>query len=222
LILLVVIAFIPLLAFAVVMVILSARNERAIFERGATERTRALITAVDAELKSSITSLEALATSRQLENEDFRAFYDEAGRVLKSQPGWRTIIVSLPSGESLINLQRPFGGKVPPVVEKRSFNQVLKTVRPAVGDVLFGPLVREYGFVIRVPVLRDGGLVYVLSAAISARSIDALLSPQRLPENWVGVVLDANNRFVSRTIESERNVGQIASESLRTALAHSS
>lgn len=222
LILLVVLAFIPLLAFAAVMVVLSARSELAIFERGATERTRALITAVDAELKSSISTLEALATSSQLNGDDLRGFYAEAARVLKSQPGWRTVIVTLPAGESLLNLLRPLGTELGTVVEQRSFNQVVKTIKPAVGDIRFGPLTQEYDFVIRVPVMRDAGIKYVLSAVISARSIDALLSPQRLPENWIGVVLDGNRRFVSRTVEPERNVGRLASESLRAALERSS
>ena len=222
LILLVVLASIPLLVFAAVMVVLSARNERAVFERGATERTRALITAVDAELKSSITTLEALATSRLFDGGDLRGFYDEAARVVKSQPGWRTVIVSLPSGESLVNLLRPLGAELAPVVEQRSFNQVLKTLKPAVGDVLFGPLTRTYDFIIRVPVMRDGKIKYVLSAVISAGSINALLSPQKLPANWIGVVLDYNQRFVARTIEPERNVGRLASASLRAALERSS
>jgi signal transduction histidine kinase len=222
LILLVGTAFVPLLVFAIAMVFLSARSEREVFERGATERTRALVTAIDAELKSSITTLEALATSDQLDRVDLRGFYDEAARVLKSQPGWRNVIVSLPSGESLLNLLRPLDSKLEPVVEQRSFSQVLKTLKPAVGDVLLGPLIGEYGFIIRAPVMRDGGMKYVLSAVISARSIDALISPQRLPENWIGVVLDFNKRFVTRTIEPERNIGQLASESLRAAVDRSS
>jgi signal transduction histidine kinase len=222
LILLVVTAFAPLLVFAIAMVILSARSEREVFERGATERTRALITAVDAELKNSISTLEALATSDRLDGGYLRGFYDEAGRVLKSQPGWRNVIVSSPSGESLLNLLRPLDSNLEPVVELRSFDQVLKTLKPAVGDVLLGPLTGEYGFIMRVPVMRDGGIKYVLSAVISTRSIDAIISPQRLPENWIGVVLDFNKRFVTRTIDPERNVGRLASESLRAALDRSS
>jgi signal transduction histidine kinase len=222
LVLLIVAAFLPLLAFAVVMVVLSARNERAVFQRGATERTRALITAVDAVLKSSLSTLEALATSQSLERGDLRGFYEEAGRVLKSQPGWLNVIVTLPTGENILNLQRPLGTELGPVVEKRSFDRVLKTLKPAVGDVLFGPVVGEYGFVMRVPVMDNGKIRYVLSAVMSTHTIDALLSPQRLPENWIGVVLDFNNHFVSRTIEPARNVGRLASDSLRAALDRSS
>jgi signal transduction histidine kinase len=220
--LLVVLAFIPLLTFAVAMVVISARNERAIFERGATDRTRALVTAVDAELKSSITSLAALATSQQLSRDDLRAFYDEAARVVKSQPGWQTILVTRPSGETVVNLLRPFGTELGQVLDQRSFNQVLKTLKPAIGDILFRPLTGGYNFIIRVPVLHDGGIKYVLSAVISPQQITEILSPQKLPPNWIGVVLDSNKRFVTRTIEPERNVGHLASESLRAALDRSS
>ena len=222
LILLVVIAFVPLLAFAIAMVVLAARDERAVFERGAKERTRALVTALDAELRSSMTALEAAAASRHLDSGDLRVFYDEASRVLKSQSQWRTIILTLPAGQSVLNLLRPLGAELSPVVEQRSFNQVLKTRKPAVGDLLFGPLTRDHNFIIRVPVIRDGTIKYVLSAVIDTQSIKALLSTQQLPPNWIGVALDANRRFVARTVESERSVGQLASESLRAAVDRSS
>ena len=222
LILLVVIAFVPLLAFAIAMVVLAARDERAVFERGAKERTRALVTALDAELRSSMTALEAAAASRHLDSGDLRVFYDEASRVLKSQSQWRTIILTLPSGQSVLNLLRPLGAELSPVVEQRSFNQVLNTRKPAVGDLLFGPLTRDHNFIIRVPVIRDGTIKYVLSAVIDTQSIKALLSTQQLPPNWIGVALDANRRFVARTVESERSVGQLASESLRAAVDRSS
>lgn len=63
----------PMVAFALFASILFVRRERTTFERGATERTLALLTAVDVELKSSITSLEALATSHHLDTGTLRA-----------------------------------------------------------------------------------------------------------------------------------------------------
>ena len=221
LILLVIVAFLPLLAFAVVMVVLSARSERAIFERGATERTRALITALDAELRSSITPLEALATSRHLDSDDLSGFYDEAARVLKSQSGWLTVNLALPSGQVLLDLLRPLGVQLDDIAEQRSFNQVLKTGRAAVGNSVFGRLTHQHDFRIRVPVMRKGVIRYVLTAVIDTRSINALLSPQRLPPNWVGVVLDGNRRIVARTVDPESTVGNPASASLRAALDRS-
>jgi sensor domain CHASE-containing protein len=81
----------PMFVFAVVACVLFARRARSTFQRGATERTLALLTVIDTELRGSITTLQALATSRHLETDGLRAFHDEAARALASQPGWFTI-----------------------------------------------------------------------------------------------------------------------------------
>ena len=58
----------PIIIFTVVIAVYLARREQETFQRGATERTLALMTAVDRELKSSIATLEALATARRSGN----------------------------------------------------------------------------------------------------------------------------------------------------------
>jgi PAS domain S-box-containing protein len=214
------ITMVPLFIFSVVTIYLLAQNDRATFQRGATQRTLALLTAVDAELKSSITTLAALATSRYLENDDLHNFYDEAARVLKAQPDWFTINLALPDGQQVINFQRPFGDKLPMIVERPSFAQVLQTQKPSIGNLSQGPVVNRHAFTVRVPVVRNGVTKYVLSAVVNPNSISALLALQRLPPDWIGAVLDGNSRFVTRTVDPERNLGQLASESLRSALDH--
>ena len=91
LVVLVLLATLPLFSFSVFMIYRAAQEERASFRRGATERTRAILTAVDTELKSSIARLESLATSRKLDTEDLPGIYDDMTRVLKSQPDWFTV-----------------------------------------------------------------------------------------------------------------------------------
>ena len=89
----------PIVIFTVVFAMFLTRREQETFERGARELTRALMTAVDLELRSSITTLEALATDRRAERSDLRGFYETATRVLESQNDWFTINVALPSGQ---------------------------------------------------------------------------------------------------------------------------
>jgi PAS domain S-box-containing protein len=208
----------PLLIFAVAMVIRLGKEERATFQRGATERTRALLTALDAELGSSITVLEALATWDYFDSDDLQSFYEDATRVLRSQPSWVTLNLALPTGQQLINLQRPFGTQLPNIVERQSFDQVLQRQKPTVGQLSQGPLVNQPAFTVRVPVIRKGVVRYVLTAIVDPRSISALLSLQGLPTTWIGAVVDGNRRFIARTVNPERSVGQLASESLRAAL----
>jgi PAS domain S-box-containing protein len=208
----------PLLIFAAAMVARLAHEERATFERGVTERTRALLTALDAELGSSVTVLEALATWEHFDGNDLGSFYEDATRVLNSQPTWITIRLAFPTGEQLIDLLYPFGARLPAVAEAPSFEQVLRTRKPTVGQLSQEPSVNQRAFSVRVPVIRHGDVKYVLTAIVDPQGVSALLVSQRLPATWIGAVLDGNGRFVARTLEPERTMGQLASESLRAAV----
>ena len=216
-----IIAMAPLFVFAVYMIYRSAQQERATLERGAIERVRAIKTALDAELKSSITALEALATADELDRGDLRGFYDEAARVLKSQPHWLTILVVDLNGEQILNLQRPFGTKLPHVAEQQSFDQVVRSGKPAIGFLVRGPIVTNFNFPVRVPVVRDGRMKYILTAAIPPETIQALLAQQQLPSDSVATVLDGRQMIVARSVDLDKMIGKSASDSLRAALAAS-
>src|ERR1043165_6935431 len=60
----------PMAIFSVGGAFLLAERERHAFERGAIERVRALMTAVDADLRGSITTLQALAVLPVFESDD--------------------------------------------------------------------------------------------------------------------------------------------------------
>ena len=74
--------------FAVAGAYLLAEREREVFERGAIERVRALLTAVDAELRGSVTTLEAMAGLPDLDAPDIETFRPGALRILATQPDW--------------------------------------------------------------------------------------------------------------------------------------
>jgi PAS domain S-box-containing protein len=219
LILLTVSTLLPIIVFTLVIAVFLARREQETFRRGATERTTALLTAVDKELGGSISTLAALATDRDLETDDLGDFDQKLTRALKSQPDWLTINLARPSGQQVVNVLRPFGAQLPMIGERSSFERVLQTGKPAVGHLVQGPVTNHYQFSIRVPVIRNGAINYVLSAVVKPDTFRAVLAPQRLPRDWVGVILDGNKRFVARTMSPERNLGQPASKSLQAALA---
>src|SRR5687768_10097868 len=120
----------PLLVFALIAVGLLAQRERTIFESGARERTLALLTAIDADLDTSITTLRALAASPHLDHDDVAAFEAQAMRVLPTQLGWRSIeIAPAPSTDAakaaiLPVKERQFRVQVP-VAREGAFKYVL-------------------------------------------------------------------------------------------------
>jgi PAS domain S-box-containing protein len=210
-------AIIPLVVFSVAMVIRFDHDARAALRRGATERTLALLTAVDTELKKSVTVLSALASSDELDTGDLRSFHEGLQRVLHTQPDWFTIHLASPSAQQLIDARQPFGAALRAVRERASFDEVMRTQRPAIGNV-YENAAGQVVLAVRVPVLRESKLKYVLTASVRPQAISALLSAQRLPPDWFGLVLDGSRHFVSRTIEPERNLGGLASQGLRDAL----
>ena len=214
-------AIIPLVVFSVAMVVRLDRDGRAAFQRGAIERTLALLTAVDTQLKSSITTLGALASSDHLDAGDLRSFHEVALRVLRTQPQWYTIHLASPSGRKLLDVAQPFGAKLSTIEERVSFEQVLDSMRPVVGSLFQDSAARRLVFSVRVPVIREGVIKYVLTANVLPYELSALLAAQRLPVDWIGAVLDGEDRFVARTLEPERSSGRLASAALRAALDRS-
>ena len=213
----------PVAIFAVTLGALLVAGERDTFRSGAEARTLAILTALDVSLKSYISTAEALAVAPALDADDLDAFRAVAFSVLSTQQDWSTINLSLPSGQQVLNLNRPPYSALPAIPsEDSSLARVVETRRPAVGDMVMGPTTRRWDFAVRVPIIRKGAIKYILSAVINPDSLSELLAVQDLPRDWVGVMVDRNNRIVARTHNPGESVGQLASQSLRAALAESS
>jgi hypothetical protein len=116
-------AVLPVVAFGAIASFFFVRYERATFEHGATARTLALVTAIDAELRGYVAALHARAASTTLDENDLTAFHAEATRVQQSQPGWLTVNLATPSGTQLLNSSRPLGTPLPSLQGRASFDR---------------------------------------------------------------------------------------------------
>ena len=122
-----------------------------------------------------------------------------------------------------MNLLRPLGEPLGPTADRASFDRVIRTGRRAVGGI--GPLGTVSGkqlVALRLPITRNGELRYVLSIQMEPRDVSAILRGSRLPEGWVGAVVDAGGRIVARTLSEPAQLGQPASPFLREAVARGS
>src|SRR5262249_4481410 len=208
---LVLVALVPILLFTVSVVLLLNRKEHEALERAVTERAHVIVAALDRELARSLTSLDVLASSRQLDrNDNLRGFYEEALGLLRSHPDWTTVSLASPSGEHLLNAVLPYGSTLTPLPDPASVRLVARTRQALVGSVARGSFSNKLQFPVRVPVVRDGTTKYVLTSVITVTAIGRLLEEQRLPSEWVGAIVDASATVVARTGASERFVGQPA------------
>ncbi|HEX5787078.1 MAG TPA: ATP-binding protein [Woeseiaceae bacterium] len=211
----------PLALFGLGAILWIAERERDAFVEGAQQRTLALLTAVDTELAGHALRLHVLAASHNLHVGDLEAFRRQAMRVLPAQAGWRDIVLTLDSGEVLLSAAaagEPVIGSAPAPgndADRKTAAGPALTADEGVGNLA------DYGgeklFTVHQPV-RFGAEAAVLTAKILPSSILSLLTPQRLPVDWVGVVLDANGIIVARTRSHVDMLGRPAADSLRSAL----
>jgi hypothetical protein len=187
-------------------------------ERVGRELARAMATAVDAELGSTVSVLEALATTPTLDRDDLRGFHERAARVVKTQPRWEAVWLADPTGRRLVDTRYPYGTPLPLLAERASFDRVVATRAPVVGSLAESPL-GSARFPIRVPVVRRGELRYVLTAVVMPEEIRDVVMRQGVPNDWVISVFDANGRRVARSRGHEANLGGEASPSLRALMA---
>src|SRR6266446_4577904 len=106
---------VPLVVMSGIGLYALAQQQRIQAERIGLELARALATAVDAELRSSMSVVQSLATSIALDGNDRSGFRERAQRVLATQPSWAAVFLADPSGKRLVDTRFRDGTVLPPI-----------------------------------------------------------------------------------------------------------
>jgi hypothetical protein len=208
-------AILPIAAASAVAIHALVQQQQLQTERAAIELARALATAVDGELRRSISVLEALATSLRLDRGELKDYYQEAQRVVASRPLWLALNLADPSGNVLFNTRVPFDRTPPGITERESFERAVESLKPAVGNLSKGGISGEIGFTVRAPVIRNGQLRYVLTAIVKPDAIVEIINRQHVPGDWVISVFDARGMRVARSRAHNQYLGTPAAPSLQ-------
>ena len=214
---LVIAAVLPVLIFAGAVVIIHGSNRYGTAENQLQDTSRAISLAIDRELLASIRALETLATSEHLDSGDLRKFYDQAKQVLKTNENWETILLMEPSGQQLIDLLLPFGSPMPMSMALDAIQEVSKTKRPVVSNLLWGTVSQKYLISFNVPVIRDGNIRYVLAASGSPTFLSKFLLEQRPSPDWYATIIDRHETIIAGTHGIERFLGKPAPLPFTTA-----
>jgi len=214
------VAILPLALMSGVALHALVQQQRAQTEQSSRDLARALATAVDTELRLTVSALQSLALTDALGTAvdvDLANVHESARRVLASRPEWRAVLLATPAGVPLFNTATPFGAPAPKVADPQSIEEVARTRAPVIGSLARGPQ-GNFGIAVRVPVERDGQLRYVLSAIVRPEAILQVISQQRIPDDWIVSVFDAANHRVARSRENSRYVGTLPSPTLQTMI----
>lgn len=185
-----------------------------------TRYTEALSSAIDRELTGYRNTAEVLAASRFLADGDLKAFGQLARDAATKAEGHFVLID--PSGRQVVNTRLPEDVNLPNTEDMESLNQVLQTGRPAVSGLFVGAVSNQLLFVIRVPVVVDGAIRYVLSFEPGPDVVYNVIRQMYVPDGWLAAVLDGNGRIVARSHRHESFYGQSSTPEFFARLAEPS
>ena len=166
---------------------------------------------------------QALALSPWLDASDLASFYREAQRLKAARPLWYTVELDDLQGMQVLNLLRPLGDPLGPTADRESFEEVVHARKPVIGGIgPIGPVSGRHLLPVRIPVIRDGSLRYVLTVEMTPDAVSAILRKAGLPYGWIGAVADRRGNLVARSLSEEENIGRPAGPSLHQAISGSS
>jgi two-component sensor histidine kinase len=190
-----------------------ATSERDRLERQTVSLVENYRRDIDADTRSLVGMLEALATARTLDTQDWAAFREQAG-IVADKAGARILLRNV-DGRHLVNTTIAVG-EAPPVVTKdpvvlRADRQAIESRQPVLSDLFRGTGGGRAYVAVIVPVIRQGKVVYLLSMAITNERIaESLRLGQLSASGWLAAVVGSDLRVVARTRAIDTFVGTTA------------
>ncbi len=130
-----------------------------------------------------------------------------------------TITLTDRSGQQVMSTRIPFGGTLPRDADIAALAPVFEKMRNVVSGVMAGPGTDAPFVTVSVPVVRDGTVIYALSASVSKEEFATALGASGLPADWIAGVVDRQGVFLARSRDNDRYVGRKARPELVAAAA---
>ncbi len=201
------------------------------------DESRTLRQAVDREFALDRAVLNALATSRDIDTGDWRAFDDAARQAAaRARPGSWFVLYD-ETGQAFVNTNVPYGSPLPNYRKVMSVGAEVEwngrtlpmpgawqfapfdTHEPVFSGIFFGPVGRRPVITTAIPVMRGGRARYVLGVAYSSEFLARVLQKEDTPDVVNSAIFDASGRFIARNRDSERYVGSPGPEPFRGGVA---
>ena len=216
-------ACIPVLLFAAWIAYKAADSQRTAALVHAQDTVERVGERITAEMTNQVQVAEALALSPLLDMADLPSFYREAQRLKAARPLWFTVELDDLQGMQVLNLLRPLGDPLGPTADRESFDEVVHSEKPVIGGIgPIGPVSGRHLLPIRIPIIRDKTLRYVLTIEMTPDAVSAILRNAGLPYGWIGAVADRRGNLVARSLSERENIGRPAGPSLHEAISASS
>jgi PAS domain S-box-containing protein len=199
---------VPIIGFSAFLIIRYAESERAAIEANVRQSLRGFAIDVDRELAGAARAARLLAAaSIRLRTADLEGFQRQAREAVKLEG--IEITLSDKSGQILVDTAKDYGEALPKLTDSSRFDAAFAVTAPRISGIIMSEVLQRPVIAIDVPIRNaENGTPYLLSVGVAPSTFQKILEDQRLPAAWTGAIADQAGRFIARSIDAERLVGQ--------------
>jgi two-component sensor histidine kinase len=204
----------PLIIFAVGIVVSNYEQDRRDATLRLLETVRSIRLVLDAEVQRMTSGLQVLSLTNALRDRDFDSFrriaagfldqYGKNGVVLVAERNGRQVFSSVTADTAALPLRNNRD-----IVEK-----VFATKRPQYSNLFTGVVKKNLIVTVEVPVMRDGEVIYAISFSPPIEIFQAIIEQQLPGKDWTISIFDSEGVNFARVPNPQSTIGQRASPSL--------
>ena len=170
------------------------------------QTARSLTVAVNQEFLGVQLSLQALATSPFLQDQNFERFHAQASGLIATGIINNVALIDA-SGQQLLNTALPFGSALPKTSVMEQNAQIYRTGLASISGLATGAVLKTPIISVAVPVKGPQGVLYALTGVILPSTLQKTMVAQGLPADRIVAIFDGKGVIAARSREIERFLG---------------
>jgi PAS domain S-box-containing protein len=211
---LVLLAVVPMLAFAGFLIFRIDAIGRAEFGQQVQLRDNALAEAVDRELGIHRALLMGMQNSAALVARNWPAFRTELATIEATYP-WARLSVMEPSGQLLFTSILPDGAPLPMANGLATLRRAIDTGEPQTSDYFIGSATHRPTIATYLPLIKAGRTELVLAISCDISRFQEIVEAQTPSPSMRAAIIDNRNVYIARATEPATTIGTPGTEDLR-------
>lgn len=204
--LLAIVAFVPLLTFAVVLLQRNNAAQQEVVETLIGATTEAIGQSVDRQVEGMITTLKVLASTPGLSEADFPSLQQRGTNALQGTGAYVAMIDA--SDNLLFSTRVPFGTELGRAGNAKAIQQAIDTGSIIVSGIYKGDGDPGWSVPIYMPVKLADGSTDVMVVSQDADNLASALVSRQLPAGWQVALVDAANKVITSSDTKQASSGK--------------
>jgi two-component sensor histidine kinase len=208
----------PLIIFAVAIVLNNYEQDRRDASQRVVETVRSIRLVLDAEIQRMTGGLQVLSLTNALRDRDFDGFRRIAAGFLDQYGKDGVVLVADREGRQVFSSVTADTASLPLRNNREIVEKVFATKTPQYSNLFVGAVKNRLIVTVEVPLVREGEVINVISFSPPIEIFQAIIEKQRPSQDWTLSIFDREGINFARIPNPQETVGKQASPTLYAAM----